>query len=79
MVRHVEGLNRIFQTVLRSLSSVAYLIVLMIIFIIIFALAGRQLLAGKMTFDGEVHNSFFLFFLHFRHEDIIMTLFGGLV
>ncbi|XP_046731246.1 calcium channel, voltage-dependent, L type, alpha 1D subunit, a isoform X1 [Silurus meridionalis] len=52
VTRHWESLSNLVASLLNSMKSIASLLLLLFLFIIIFALLGMQVFGGKFNFDG---------------------------
>jgi len=53
---NLEGLFRMVKTVKRSLASIGYVTILLAVFVIVYALTGRQLLSGKLDVTTSRYN-----------------------
>jgi len=57
VLRSLQSMQNIVSVISRSASSFAYIAVLLMIFLFIFALLGKQIFAGKFNFDSGTPRS----------------------
>ena len=59
LLRHMKSMNVIISVLSKSISSFIYLALLLLLFIIIFALLGMQIFGGKFNFpEGQPRGNF---------------------
>ncbi|GAA6111217.1 calcium channel, voltage-dependent, L type, alpha 1D subunit, a isoform X1, partial [Tachysurus ichikawai] len=58
VTRHWASLSNLVASLLNSMKSIASLLLLLFLFIIIFALLGMQVFGGKFNFDHKKRSSF---------------------